>query len=108
MTSTIRLYARLMPSQIDGAATGVSSPWPARTGVSRTELDPTSFLHRSATIHADRVAVAYGDVRRTYAELGERVNWLASALQTWVWSATIALPSCVRTCPSCSSSTTRS
>ena len=72
-----------MPSQIDGAATGVSSPWPARTGVSRTELDPTSFLHRSAAIHPDRIAVVYGDVRRTYAELGERVNRLASALQTW-------------------------
>ena len=32
-----------MSSQIDGAATGVSSPWPTRTGVNRTELDPTSF-----------------------------------------------------------------
>jgi fatty-acyl-CoA synthase len=71
-----------MHSETDGAATGVSSPWPARTGVSRTELDPTSFLYRSATIHPDRVAVVDGDVRRTYAELGERVNRLASVLQT--------------------------
>ena len=31
--------------------------WPERTGVSRTELDPTSFLQRSATVHPDRVAV---------------------------------------------------
>jgi fatty-acyl-CoA synthase len=71
-----------MPSHTDSAATATSSPWPARTGVSRTELDPTSFLHRSATIHPDRVAVVYGDVRRTYAQLAERVNRLASALQT--------------------------
>jgi fatty-acyl-CoA synthase len=55
--------------------------WPARTTVSRTELDPTSFLLRSATIHPERVAVVDGDVRRTYAELRERVDRLASALR---------------------------
>jgi acyl-CoA synthetase (AMP-forming)/AMP-acid ligase II len=55
--------------------------WPAQSGVSRTELDPTSFLHRSATIHPDRNAVVYGEQRRTYAELRERVNRLASALR---------------------------
>src|SRR3954468_17879781 len=55
--------------------------WPARSGVSRTELDPTSFLERSATIHPDRVAVVYGEQRRTYAELRERVDRLASALR---------------------------
>src|SRR4029453_7337866 len=55
--------------------------WPAQSGVSRTELDPTSFLHRSATIHPDRTAVVYGEQRRTYAELPERVNRLASALR---------------------------
>src|SRR5215216_7237531 len=71
-----------MSSPTDAAGAGVYSPWPARTGVSRTELDPTSFLHRSATIHPGRVAVVYGDVRRTYAQLAERVNRLASALQT--------------------------
>jgi fatty-acyl-CoA synthase len=70
-----------MSSQTDNAATGVSSPWPGRTGVSRTELDPTSFLQRSAAIHRDRVAVVYGDVRRTYAELRERMDRLGSALR---------------------------
>src|SRR4051812_24571145 len=55
--------------------------WPARSGVSRTELDPTSFLQRSATIHPDRVAVVYGELRRTYSELRERVDRLASALR---------------------------
>src|SRR3954452_6468330 len=71
-----------MSSQTDGAATRVSSPWPARSGVSRTELDPTYFLERSATIHPDRVAVIHGEERRTYAELRERVNRLASALRS--------------------------
>src|SRR4051812_25985308 len=70
-----------MSSQADDAATGVASPWPGRSGASRTELDPTSFLHRSAAIHPNRVAVVYGDMRRTYAELRERVHRLASALQ---------------------------
>src|SRR5919197_5131124 len=55
--------------------------WPTHSGVSRTELDPTSFLHRSATIHANRVAVVYGDLRRTYAELRERVNRFAAGLR---------------------------
>src|SRR3954468_4601663 len=70
-----------MSTQTDGAPSGVSSPWPARTAVSRTELDPTSFLQRSATIHPDRVAVVYGELRRTYSELRERVDRLASALR---------------------------
>jgi fatty-acyl-CoA synthase len=70
-----------MESQAIGSATRVSSPWPARSAVSRTELDPTSFLDRSATVHPDRVAVVDGALRRTYAELAERVARLASALR---------------------------
>jgi fatty-acyl-CoA synthase len=58
-----------------------SSPWPARSGVNRTELDPTTFLDRSAAVHPDRVAVVHGELRRTYAQLAERVNRLASALR---------------------------
>ena len=34
-------YRRVMETETDGAAPQASSPWPARTGVSRTELDPT-------------------------------------------------------------------
>jgi fatty-acyl-CoA synthase len=65
-----------------GASTGrESSPWPGAGGVSRTELDPVTFLYRSAAIHPDRVAVVDGDRRRTYAELCERVNRLAAALR---------------------------
>jgi fatty-acyl-CoA synthase len=58
-----------------------SSPWPGRSGVSRSELDPVTFLYRSAAIHPDRVAVVDGDRRRTYSELCERVNRLAAALR---------------------------
>src|ERR687890_2816629 len=56
-------------------------PWPRRTAVSRTELDPVSFLKRSATLHPDRTAVVHGDLRRTYEELDARVNRLAYALR---------------------------
>jgi fatty-acyl-CoA synthase len=58
-----------------------SSPWPGPNGVSRSELDPVTFLYRSAAIHPDRVAVVDGDRRRTYSELCERVNRLAAALR---------------------------
>jgi fatty-acyl-CoA synthase len=65
-----------------GASQGhESSPWPGRSGVSRTELDPVTFLYRSAAIHPDRVAVVDGDRRWTYSELCERVNRLAAALR---------------------------
>ena len=69
-----------MEVQSDGSIT--QTPWPARTAVSRTELDPVSFLHRSATVHPERIAVVDGDRRWTYAELRERVNRAASALRS--------------------------
>jgi acyl-CoA synthetase (AMP-forming)/AMP-acid ligase II len=71
-----------MDSQATGFAAQMSSPWPVRTPVSRTELNPVSFLYRSVAIHPDRVAVVHLDRRYTYAELGERVNRLASALRS--------------------------
>jgi acyl-CoA synthetase (AMP-forming)/AMP-acid ligase II len=67
-----------MEVQGDGATT--QSSWPARSDVSRTGLDPVSFLHRSAAVHPERVAVVDGERRWTYAELRERVNRVASAL----------------------------
>ena len=70
-----------MGSRITDVAARMSSPWPARTPVSRTELNPVSFLYRSVTVHPERVAVVHLDRRYSYAELGERVNRLASALQ---------------------------
>ncbi len=69
-----------MDEQITTVAAGVSSAWPERTGVSRAELTPVSFLGRSVAVHPERVAVVHGDRRYTYTELGERVARLASAL----------------------------
>src|SRR3954463_11003103 len=70
-----------METETNGSPTRVASAWPARSGVSRTELDPVAFLRRSAAIPPGRVAVVHGDARRTYAELRERVDRLASALR---------------------------
>src|SRR3954470_21618679 len=58
-----------------------ASPWPRATHVSRTELDPVTFLRRSAATYPDRVAVVDDELRRTYAALQERMNRLASALR---------------------------
>jgi fatty-acyl-CoA synthase len=70
-----------MEAQTNGPAAPPPSPWPVSDGVNRSELDPVSFLHRSATIHPQRAAVVHGARRFTYAELRERVNRLASALR---------------------------
>src|SRR3954452_18820568 len=70
-----------MKSQTNGSATATSSPWPARSGGRRTEPAPTSFLPRSAALHADRVAVVSGELRRTYGQLAERVERLGWALR---------------------------
>jgi fatty-acyl-CoA synthase len=63
------------------AATAASNPWPQRAEANRAELDPLSFLARSAAIHPDRTAVVHGELRRTYGELAARTSRLASALQ---------------------------
>ena len=49
--------------------------------VYRSELTPVSFLKRSAYMFPDKTAVVYGDRRRSYGELEERVNRLASRLK---------------------------
>jgi fatty-acyl-CoA synthase len=49
--------------------------------VSRAELSPVAFLRRSALVYPDRVAVAHGERRLTYRDLGERAGRLASALR---------------------------
>ena len=66
---------------MNSQVSAVVSPWPTRTGVSRTELNPVSFLYRSVAVHPERVAVVHLDRRYSYRELGERVNRLASALR---------------------------
>ena len=58
----------------------IESNWmPRRTN--RTELNPVSFLERSALVYPDRVAVVHEGRRYTYRELAARVNRLASALR---------------------------
>ena len=47
----------------------------------RTELTPLAFLERSADVFRERVALIDGERSYTYAELGQRVNRLASALR---------------------------
>jgi fatty-acyl-CoA synthase len=49
--------------------------------VYRSELTPVTFLRRSAEVYPERVAVAHGARRYTYAQLRERVNRLASRLR---------------------------
>ena len=49
--------------------------------VFRTELTPVSFLHRTAYVFPDRIAVIHGERRYTYRQVEERVNRLASALR---------------------------
>jgi fatty-acyl-CoA synthase len=53
----------------------------AEQAVSRTELNPVDFLRRSVAVFPARVAVVHGTRRVTYAELGERVDRMASALR---------------------------
>ena len=73
-----------MESHTTAVAPETSTPWPPGTGVSRSELNPVSFLYRSVALHPERVAVVHGERRYTYAELCERVNRLASALSKHV------------------------
>ena len=44
-------------------------------------LSPVKFLVRSAAVYPEKVAVVYGDTRRTYLQFYERVNRLADALK---------------------------
>ncbi len=43
-------------------------------------LTPLSYLDRSASIYPDRIAVVYGDIRRSWSETYRRCRQLASAL----------------------------
>ncbi len=54
---------------------------PGRVPANHVPLSPVSFLNRAAEVHADRVAVVYGPVRRTWAETGARIRAVAGALE---------------------------
>jgi fatty-acyl-CoA synthase len=49
--------------------------------VCRSVLTPLTFLHRNAQVYRDKIAVAYGQTRLTYAEFAEMVYRFASALR---------------------------
>ena len=49
--------------------------------VSFHNLNPVSFLDRSAMVYPNKTAVVYKDVQFTYAEFDDRVNRLAGALK---------------------------
>jgi fatty-acyl-CoA synthase len=51
--------------------------------VYRTELNPVSFLERTAFVFPGKLAVVHGTRRYTYAQLSERVNRLASFLRAF-------------------------
>jgi fatty-acyl-CoA synthase len=51
------------------------------TQVNRTELTPLLYIERAARVYGTRIAAVYGERRFTYAELGERVRKLATALR---------------------------
>jgi fatty-acyl-CoA synthase len=46
-----------------------------------TPLRPLAFLHRSAQIYADKIAIAYGDRRISYTEFAAAATRLAHALR---------------------------
>ncbi len=49
--------------------------------VYRSELNPVSFLDRSALVFPEKVAVVHGNRQYTYREFAERVNRLANGLR---------------------------
>jgi len=60
----------------------VGAPGADAGQVFRTELNPVDFLYRAAYMYPDKVAVAGGKQRYTYAELAERSWRLANALRS--------------------------
>ena len=51
-----------------------------KTAANYVPLTPLSHLQRAAVVFADREALVYGNIRRTYADYNKRVTQLASAL----------------------------
>lgn len=54
----------------------------AKTPANFASLTPVSFIHRAAMTYPERVAVVYGDIRRSWAETYARCRRLGSALQS--------------------------
>ncbi len=58
----------------------ISSAELAKRAANHVALTPIDFLRRSAAVYPDKVAVVYGAVRRSWAEVERRARALASAL----------------------------
>jgi fatty-acyl-CoA synthase len=54
---------------------------PARDPANHVALSPLSFLKRAETVYADRPAVTYGAVHRTWGETGVRCRSVAAGLK---------------------------
>ncbi|BCZ84551.1 acyl-CoA synthetase [Paraburkholderia terrae] len=52
-----------------------------RREANHVSLTPVDFVARAAEVYGDRLAIVYGDVRRTWQETYERVKRLASAIE---------------------------
>ncbi len=46
-----------------------------------TSLSPLTYIERAATVYPDRIALIYGDIRRTWSETYTRCRQFASALE---------------------------
>ena len=68
-------------TETDGAGRSATAAPPHRRDLSYEPLTPTAFLRRSEIAFRDRTAVVDGDLRLTYAELGDRARRLAGALR---------------------------
>jgi fatty-acyl-CoA synthase len=53
---------------------------PQRSAANHVALSPLSFLRRAEMVYANRPAVTYGDVRRTWGETGARCRSVAAGL----------------------------
>jgi fatty-acyl-CoA synthase len=53
----------------------------ARREANHVSLTPVDFVARAAEVYGDRLAIAYGEIRRTWAATYERARRLASALE---------------------------
>ena len=53
---------------------------PTQNAANFVPLSPVSFLNRAALVHAEDTAAVHGDIRRTWAEVSNRVRRVAGGL----------------------------
>src|SRR5215208_4060500 len=78
-----RLRGRYQPGRVRPRLTEDAAAMPMfPPQVHRSHLTPLRFLQRSASVFREKPAVVYGNRTWTYPEIAERVNRLASALNS--------------------------